>query len=246
MSIHDVQEYVQTPVFHPPFIIEHVLPRGGKLLLYGKAGVMKSWLAQYKGFCIATGTEWLGLETTQARVLLVNFEISNWSYHHRLCLMANQFSLEPQVLYEYSPSILYLDDPSVFRRFKARVDEVEPEVIILDCMSGCFGGDENNSREMSGFIGNLEELKGDGRSLVLIHHSNKNILAVDQMDKARGHSKLVGWVDSILHLVNQPSGKQLQFGKTRHAPFQMHSKNLVFEDYVWGIRGQVQGGTEMG
>lgn len=243
LNIHDVQDYVQRPVYHPPFLIKNLLAKGGSMLLYGKPGVMKSWLAQNQGFCIATGSEWLGFETTQARVLMVNFEISDWSYHHRLCLMNPHFSLEPQMLYEYSPSILYLDEANNFANFKERVDELEPEVLILDCLSGCFGGDENSSREMAGFIWNMEELKSNGRSIILVHHSNKNLLAVDPMDKARGHSKLVGWVDTVLMLVNQPSGKQLQFGKTRHAPFQLRSMNIVFDEYNWGLRGG-QGGQE--
>jgi len=206
------------------------------MLLYGKAGVMKSWLSQHQGFCIATGTEWLGLHTTQARVLLVNFEISEWSYHHRLSLMNQHFALEPQLLFQGSPSTLFLEDRQVFTRFKEDVDSINPEVIVMDCISGCFGGDENSSKDIALFLLHMRELMGDGRSLILVHHSNKNLLAVDPMDKARGHTKLTGWVDTIVHLVNQPTGKQVQFGKTRHAPFQIHPMNVEFVDYLWQVR----------
>lgn len=197
---------------------------------------MKSWLAQHMAFCIATGTEWLGFRTTQARCLLANFEISPAGYHERLVLMSRQFTLEPDKLYECSPSYIFLDEPGVFEVFKNQVDTVNPDVVILDCLSGCFGGDENSSREMSGFIRSVVELKGERRGIVLIHHSNKNLLVADPMDKARGHSKLVGFVDSILFLVRQPTCKQLQFGKTRLCPFVIQAKNIVFEDYVWRIR----------
>lgn len=233
MLVHDVLEWIQTPVFHPPFFVEHLLPRGGCLLLYGQTGVMKSWLVQHMAFCIATGNPWLGLETNQARVLLCNFEISSPSYHHRLQLMSRNFGLEPQMLWEASPSVMFLEEPHVFNNFRETVESISPDVIILDCMSGCFGGDENSPRDISEFMRNMSSLIGTTRGMILVHHSNKDYNNPSVTDRARGHTKLVGWVDSILHMVNQPNFKQLQFGKTRHAPFLMRSKNLHFESYLW-------------
>lgn len=223
-------------IAHPPFFIQNLLPMGGSLLLYGKAGEMKSWLAQHMAFCIATGTDWLDFHTVQGRCLLVNFEISPASYHSRLVLMSRAFTLEPQMLYETSPSYLFLEEPTIFERFREDVDRINPNVLILDCFSKCFGGDENSSRDMAAFLINIDSLQRAGYSVVIIHHSNKNLLVADPMDRARGHSKMVGYVDSILYLTKQPTGKQLQFGKTRLAPFELHSKNIVFEDFTWRLR----------
>lgn len=236
MLAYDVSEWVHQPVFHPPYVIQHLLPVGGSLLLYGKAGAMKSYLVQHMAFCIATGTEWLGFETTQARCLLVNFEISESSYHYRLARMSEVFTVEPQMLYQSSPSIFFLDEGRNFDVFTEMVDRIQPTVVILDCFSGCFGGDENSSAAMGLFIRNLSDLKGDVRSIVIVHHSNKNLMAGAGIDRARGHTKLVGWVDSVVQLVSQPDGKQLQFGKVRHAPYQIHSMNIDFQDNTWSRR----------
>lgn len=233
MLVHDVQQWIQMQVFRPPFFIEHLLPRGGNLLIYGQTGVMKSWLVQHMAFCIATGTEWLGFQTTQARILLANFEISSPSYHYRLQLMSQNFALEPMMFYVTSPSIMFLEEPAVFDRFKEAVESVAPQVIVLDCLSACFGGDENSSQEMSRLMRNLSELRGEERSMVIVHHSNKNYQNPSPIDRSRGHSKLPGWVDSILYFVDQPTCKQLQFSKVRHAPFLIHSKNIHFEGYLW-------------
>jgi len=235
-TIHDVSEYVAWNVRSPDFFIKDLLPRGGSLLLYGQPGVMKSWLSQHMGYCIATGTEWLGFPTFQGRTLVVNFEISAPSYHGRLRLMSRRFELEPQTLYEYSPSLLYLENDRVFHGFQEKIDEISPDVIILDCLSGCFGGDENSSREMSELILHLTELKRETRAIIVVHHSNKNILATNPMDRSRGHTKLTGWVDSILYMVNQPAGKQVQFGKTRHSTRVLHSLNIRFDNYSWELR----------
>jgi len=186
------------------------------------------------GFCIATGSEWLGFPTQQARVLIVNFEISAIGYHWRLRDMSRNFTLEPQMLYEASPSIIPLEERGVFDRFAADVRPIQPNIIILDCLSGCFTGDENSSREMSSWIMNISELKAEHHAaVVIVHHSNKNLLAISAMDRSRGHTKLPGWVDTVIYMVNQPSGVQLQFSKTRLSRREIRSLNIRFQDYNW-------------
>lgn len=108
--------------------------------MYGKVGVRKSWLVQHMAFSISLGLPWLGFHTIQARTLLVNFEISPIMYHSRLRAMAQVFTLEEQMLFEYSPNIMYLEDQTVFNRFADEIRPVAPQVIVLDCLSGCFGG----------------------------------------------------------------------------------------------------------
>ena len=151
--------------------------------------------------------------------------------------MSRHFAVPPQMYYEASPSITYLDDRATFERFAEDVRPIAPNVIILDCLSGCYGGDENSSEDMSKFIRNISELKEEHQAaVVVIHHSNKNILAVSSMDRARGHTKLTGWVDTILYMVKQPSSTQIQFGKTRHSRHELRNINIVFENYLWRLR----------
>ncbi len=239
MIIHDVSEYIQWTIPRPEFHIQDLLTKEGSMLIYGAPGVRKSWLVEYMAFCLATGSDWLGFRVEQTRTLIVNFEISSVNYYWRLRDMSGVFTTQEQMLYEASPSILYLDDRETFDRFAADIRPIQPKVIILDCLSGCFGGDENSSREMSGFIRNINELKSEHQAaVVIVHHSNKNLLAVSAMDRARGHTKLTGWVDSIIYMVNQPSGTQLQFGKTRNSAHELRNLNIRFHDYNWTVRGQ--------
>ena len=237
MIIHDIAEYVTWNIPPLEFYIQDLLTKEGTMLLYGAAGVKKSWLVEYLGFCIASGEEWLGFRTMQARVLVVNFEISSISYYWRLKNMSHIFATPPQSYYEGSPSVLYLEDRGTFERFAADVRPIHPEVIILDCLQGCYGGSENKTEEMSGFIWNMVELKSEHQAaLVIVHHANKNPFVISSMDKARGSTKLTGWVDTVLYMAEQPSGTQLQFGKTRHSRNPLHPLNIKFEDYIWSRR----------
>lgn len=235
--IHDVAEYVHQEVPHPPFFIQNILPRGGDLLLFGEAGVMKSWMALYMAHCIATGTDWLDFHTVQGRCLILNFEISPAGYHQRLVQMASAFTPESQMLFEFTLPPIYLEEQGVFDWFmREAVEPLNPDVIILDCLSHCFGGDENSNTEIGRFYARTRELKDQGRGVVIIHHSNKNLLVSSPMGKARGGTRLVGDPDSVLQMLKQPTGRQIQFGKTRLSPVELHSRNIKFEDYIWRLR----------
>ena len=237
MIYHDVAEYIHQDVPHPPFFVQHLLPKGGVMLLYGNAGEMKSFLALWTGFCIATGTPWFDFNTTQGRVLLINFEISEAGYHDRLVQMSRHFTVEPTKFYVSSTGAKLLDDDRTFDWFMQElVNPIEPDVVILDCLAKCFGGDENSNQDLGVFFQKMDVLKESGKGILLIHHCNKNLFISDAMNRARGGTRLIGDPDTVVYVTKQPVGKQLQFGKTRLSPFVVNSKNIIFDDYLWRSR----------
>ena len=236
MEVHDVESYITWNLPQAEFYIQEILPKQGVMLLYGSPKVRKSWLAQYMAFCISTGADCLGLRTEQARVFLANFEISPVAYAWRLRNMARNFELQPQMLYEGTQMLMYLDEQASFNRFVASLRTVEPKVIVLDCFAMSFGGDENNGEQMARYIGKVSEIKDEfDASVIIVHHTNKNVLATNSVDRARGHSRLAGWVDTLAYLCEQPSGLQLQI-KARQATRELPNMNLRFEDYMWSRR----------
>lgn len=242
MQIHDVSEYVYQQMPKVVYYIDQLLPQQGSLLLYGSPGIKKSWLAEYMGFCIATGTEWLGFPTTQARVLIANFEISSIGYYWRLRDMVRNFELQSQVLYECSPGMMPLEDRETFNRFAEDIRPCQPNVIILDCIQACYGGNENATEEVSVFMRNLKELCEEHQaSLVLVHHTNKNPLAFSPMAKSRGSTKFPGIVDTVIYMARQPTGVQIQFDKHRLSTVdELHPLNVNFTDYNWVVRNPLQ------
>ncbi len=237
MEVHDVSDYVTWNIPRPEFYIQDILPKQGVMLIYGNPKVKKSWLVQHMAFTLAIGDEWLGFRTEPARVLLANFEISPIAYFWRLRDMARNYQLPAQMLYEVSPMLMYLDEQENFNRFASWVREMNPDVIILDCLAACFGGDENDGGQMARWIARMGELKAENdASLIIVHHTNKNLLSTSSVDRARGHSRLTGWVDTLCFIMEQPSGVQLQF-KARQATRELRNLNIQFQDYNWTIRG---------
>ncbi len=245
MELYDVSEWANWNI--PPlqfYIGGRLLPQKGKLELCGAPGVMKSWLAQSMGFCLATGQPWLGFPTVQTRTLICHFEMSREVAHERITEMMPVYHLEPMSLYIAPLGTMFLDEQESFNRFKEAIEPIAPGVIILDYWRCCYGGDENDSRDVVRFTRNMDILIRElNTSVVLLHHTNKNPLYTGGMDKSSGHHALPGWMDTVLYLVEQPLGLQLQFSKTRHARGNRpHSLNIVFNNYQWSIRGQ--GGTD--
>lgn len=220
----------------PTFYIEHLLTEKGTMLLYGNAGAMKSWMAEYIGWCIATGTEWMGFTTRQARVLIANFELPQLVYFWRLRNMGRHFTLPNNTsFYEASPDEMALINRAEFDRFAEDIRPIAPQVIILDCFQAFFGGDENSLQEVGTFFRYLKELRDEfSSSIIIVHHTNKNELLSGAMGRVRGTSGLQGKVDTVVRLVEQPGGRQLQFEKYRvSAAAELFPINVKFEDYKW-------------
>ena len=193
-------------------------------------------MAQYMAFCLAVGIEFLGFRTEQSRVILCNFEISPNAYAYRLRDMErDHFQFQDGFLYEASPMLMYLDEEENFNRFRDDLRRIQPKIIFIDCLAAAFGGDENDGQQIAGFIEKMSILKAEFEaSMVIVHHTNKNAL-MGSTERARGSSRLTGWVDTLCYMAPQPVGVQLQI-KARQSSREIPNINIDFRDYLWHIR----------
>ncbi len=238
MDLHNVSEYVHWDLHPPGFYVQDILPEGGVLLLFGAPKVMKSWATQQMAYSIASGRDWLGLTTRRGITLDFQFEISPLAYWWRLVKQNEYYQLErgSTWLYEHSQLGLYLDDPEHFAHIRGHVEEVMPDVIVLDCLAACFRGDESSSRDMSGFIERVDELRRvRDSSIILVHHSRKMPAVSSFTELARGASRLTGWVDSIVCIQDKPGGiKQFQF-MARQAQREVPTIDARFENFIFRV-----------
>ena len=218
----------------PPmrYQLQDLLIKQGSLLIFGAPGVMKSWLSLQLGFCLATGQPFVSIPVEQARTLIINFEIASHGYHWRVIDMGGNYEVQPQYFYELTEHMLFIEDDANLEYLAEKMRPVAPEVIILDCMSCFFGGDENNGEQVGKLWYNMRRLAQEYEaSIVLVHHDNKNMFA-SGLASARGSTRIIGYVDSVIRMVEQPSCKQLQFLKARHARGVLpRSFNVFFENY---------------
>jgi hypothetical protein len=158
---------------------------------------------------IATGREWMGYKIPKkGAVLFISGEgHGGMGARVKACKIQNN-SPDGANLYVIRAQINIRSSQEDFDALISAINELvaqidEPlEIIILDTLMRMSGGNfnENSSEDMGGFIsqtGKLQQIYNC--ALMVIHHSGKHIKGL------RGHSSLLGAVDTELEIIRQDS-----------------------------------------
>jgi hypothetical protein len=109
----------------------------------------------------------------------------------------------------------------------ARAEEMKAGLIVVDTVNRALkGADENSSRDMGVFIGNVSKIRKDtGAHIALIHHGTKDGA------HSRGHGSLNGMVDLIVEVSKDKDdldGQRIKFvGQARVSDAKDDDDNVV-------------------
>jgi hypothetical protein len=190
----------------PEWLIEPILPKKSLAMLYGPPGVGKSFVALDMGLAIVRGLPWMGCATKRGSVVYVAAEgsagltkrLSAWRARHSPSAEQGAvFVLEPvQLLQKAQVGALLA---AVRHRSLLPVG-----LIVLDTLSRCFlGGEENSADDAGLLIAAADELRREtGATVLLIHHSVKERAegSRGQSLPERGSGALRGAVDTLISL----------------------------------------------
>jgi hypothetical protein len=188
------------------WLIHSVIPVGAFTALYGPPGSFKSFIALDIAESIATGRTWMGNEVIEQGAVLyicgegfggVGARIKACKQHHQtedgapIYVIRHQLNLRASVE-DFNALMIAIEN---------LVSElgINFKMIIVDTLARAFGGgNENDSADMGAFItacGRIQQIVQDC-ALMILHHSGK-----DQSRGLRGHSSLLGAVDTELELL---------------------------------------------
>jgi hypothetical protein len=188
----------------PVQLIGGMLHIGEKLLLAGASKSYKSWTLLDMGVSVATGTPFLGMQTTKGRVLLINYEIGQWFYADRLNKVkrAKGVDVEDELLEAWNLRGHRADFDRVLFELQQRLMTVEYALVIIDPLySGLAGRSENDAAEMAGFMQSIEKLTECGPAVALGHHFAKGNSAMrESLDRASGSGVFARDPDCIVTL----------------------------------------------
>src|SRR5690606_7864638 len=111
-----------------------------------------------------------------------------------------------------------LHDQKEVESFVASVEreQISPSLIVLDTLSRCFvGGDENSAGAMSKVIDAVEQIRrSTGATILLVHHANKS------GESERGSIALRGGVDVMMVATRTGKGGRIKLAcvKMKDAP----------------------------
>lgn len=183
----------------PPWTIGGVL--GGLGLLWGEAGVGKSFVACSMAAAVATGRPWLGHRVPGGAVVYIAGEGGAGGTARRMQAALTALSCcdpedEQVPLWIVTPGVDLVPGPA---ELLGIIGKIEPELVVVDTLARCFGGDENSTEDMSGFVRTLDMIRDLGvGSVLVIHHANKTDKSGS--GKVRGSSVLYGAVDVSMQL----------------------------------------------
>lgn len=206
-------------------------------LLWGEAGVGKSFVSCSLAASVATGRPWLGHRVREGAVVYVAGEGGAASVARRLDAAVLALRCcdhdEPIPLWIVTPGVDLVAGPA---ELMGVMGGVAPTLVIVDTLARCFGGDENSTEDMSAFVKSLDTLRDlYGCSVLVVHHANK---ATDRSGagKVRGSSVLYGAVDVSMQLVaDGRTGARLVADKLRDRDVTGPVAEFRFESVpLWG------------
>lgn len=193
------------PDLAPP-LIEGVLRQGHKMLIAGPSKAGKSYALIEMCIAIAEGSQWLGWDCTQGRVLYVNLELDRASCLHRFRDVYDKLNLPP--------SHLGSIDIWNLRGVTEPMDKLAPKLIrrakkggyiavVIDPIYKVITGDENSADQMAHFCNQFDKVCTQlGCAVIYCHHHSKgNQGGKRSMDRASGSGVFARDPDALLDMV---------------------------------------------
>ncbi|HPO87332.1 MAG TPA: AAA family ATPase [Candidatus Hydrogenedentes bacterium] len=171
--------YSTPPAENPVWISDGILPRGGILLIGGYAKVGKSFLLLDLIHGLATGSKVWGHFTVPepTTVLYLDFEIGKVALQQRVKWRYDTLKTPPPkgMYYLSRPKQMFLDTAGGASALAREIEETGAKVVVVDPLSRCMLGQENDAADVGRLFRHLDELLAsyEDLSFVLSHHLGK-------------------------------------------------------------------------
>jgi KaiC/GvpD/RAD55 family RecA-like ATPase len=189
----------------PPWLIEGLIEQRSVCQIFGEPGSGKSFMAIDAACSIASGKDFHGRQVVCGPVIYVAGEgrrgvvrrINAWA-------MAHSVKLNDMTLY-VSRAAVGINNGNNLAELKVEIRGISeefgsPSLIILDTLARNFGdGDENDTRDMTSFIAEVDKLNDEFNcASLIVHHAGHG-----EKGRARGSSALKGALDAEYKISKQ-------------------------------------------
>ena len=205
------------------WLVRDYLEQHTVAVLYGAAGIGKTFLVLDLCCCVATNTPFHGLPVRHGAVFYIAGEghqgivrrLRAWTAHNGVSLKGAPIFI--------SCGAAVLNHATAAARVASAISELAsttgqpPALIVIDTLSRNFRGDENSAADINQLIRMLDQqLRSRWEAaIVLVHHTGK-----DGERGARGSSALKGAIDAEYELQRRDAGRliTLKSHKMKDAP----------------------------
>lgn len=160
----------------PSWQVDHVVPAGGFVVLFGPSGVGKSFASIDLAMSIGCGLPWHGRLTEPGLCVYVSAE-GTAGLGQRIKAWLTYRDMKPSDINAmFVTEAVPMHTESEYLAFLLqRFDEIQglPKLVILDTLARNFVGDENETEDMSAFVAAVDKLRFIcDCTVIAIHHTN--------------------------------------------------------------------------
>ncbi|MGT2833393.1 replicative DNA helicase [Streptococcus phage Javan249] len=214
-----------------PELIKGVLRQGHKMLIAGPSKAGKSFALIELSIAIAEGTDWLGWQCEQGKVLYVNLELDRPSALHRFKDVYEAMGLQPSNvanidIWNLRGKTVPMDKlaPKLIRRSLKK----NYQAVIIDPIYKVLTGDENSADQMAHFTNQFDKVATElGSSVIYCHHHSKGSQGGKKsMDRASGSGVFARDPDALIDLVELELTEELVKARSEKAAAKIYQKAL--------------------
>lgn len=216
-----------------PHIVDKVVYEKSVNLVYGGAGVGKTWSMQDLGVCVASDKPWLEFAVNKCNVLIIDEESGERRLADRMKAVLKGELVEGDIpLWSVSLAgfdLRYKPDglPEDLKELIRLIRETEAKLVIIDALADIMlGGDENAVKDTQAVFWHLRlAAEMTGAAFIVIHHSNKQ-------DGYRGSTAIKGAIDYMFSVKSEPGSDLITFKseKVRDGEPMKFAAKAVWED----------------
>ena len=238
-----LREILDQPISLPDALVGGgLLYAGTKMIIYGRYKSLKSMLCLDLAFSLASGEPWLGFDTptSGSKVLYLQLEISyplfrsrlskSWSF--RETLVEDKDKVSARNLHFWTQHWLKLDQPQGISIIDHYLEEIHPDVLIIDPLYKVVTGNLLTVLDMQKLVDALDILIGKhGCSVILISHTRKGVMEMGEWgsDDLIGSFVFSAWADTVLKIERRGGDRLgLKFDVVRHAEEEIEPKEVQF------------------
>jgi hypothetical protein len=199
----DALQLIRSELPRPPEIIHGVLHQGSKMVIGGGSKSFKTWTLIDLAVSVATGTAWWGFETTQGRVVYMNFEVQDSFFRERLLGVcdAKDCDLQEGQLVYWGLRGKAADLGMLMQQIVSMLKDGGYSLIVFDPIyKGLGDRDENKTGDIATLCNEIESLAVQtGAAVAFGHHFSKgNQAKKESIDRMGGSGVFSRDPDSIL------------------------------------------------
>lgn len=199
----DAAEFVHMQYPQPTEIVYGVLHQGCKLTLGGGSKTNKTWTFIDLSLAVSHGEPWLSFKTTRAKVVYVNLELPEWSFHERLvaCARSKQIDIDPHWLKIWNLRGYCAPHRELLPKITDEIKDAGFGLVIVDPVYKIYGEtDENSAKDIAALMNGLERVTRDtGAAIAYASHFSKgNQAGREHMDRISGSGVFARDPDAIL------------------------------------------------